>query len=63
MKIFLEKEQKHVEVKGNTVSEILTNLEINPTTVIVSKNGNLVIGEEKITSKDNITIFTVVSGG
>jgi len=63
MKIFLEKEQKHVEVKGNTVSEILANLEINPTTVIVSKNGNLVIGEEKITSKDNITIFTVVSGG
>ena len=63
MKVYLEKEGKEVEAKGSTVQALLENLKINPTTVIVSINGNLAIATSKVTKDDEIKIYSVVSGG
>lgn len=63
MKVYLEKDKKYKEVKGKTVGNILSELKINPTTVIVSKNGSLVLNDTKVSARDKINIFTVVSGG
>jgi sulfur carrier protein ThiS len=63
MKVYLEKEGKEVEAEGSTVQELLESLKINPTTVIVSINENLAITTSKISSKDKIKIYSVVSGG
>jgi sulfur carrier protein ThiS len=63
MKVYIEKENKCLNMVADTVEELLNRLKINPTTVIVSKNGSLVIGSEKLSPDDEVKIFSVVSGG
>ncbi len=55
-------ERKKLPFKG-TVLELLNKLNINPETVIVTKNNELVNQEEKLDNKDNVKILSVVSGG
>ena len=57
------KTNKTIESKAKTVKELLKTLNINPTTVIVSKNDQLVTEEETLEEKDNIKIIPIVSGG
>lgn len=63
MKVFIEREDKVREVKAKTVKELLKKLGINPVTVIVAKNNNLVSDDAKLDSKDHVKIISVVSGG
>lgn len=63
MKVFIEKTNKTITTSAKTVKELLTKLKINPTTVLVTKNNELVLDEEKLSNKDNIKILSVVSGG
>ena len=63
MKVYIEKTNKDEEVEASTVNELLTKLKINPTTVIVTKNNELVTEQEKLTNKDEIKILSVISGG
>jgi len=63
MKVYVERSNKHVDANGKSVDEILKQLKINPTTVLVSKNGKIVLSNEKVSSKDEIIIYSVVSGG
>lgn len=63
MKVYIEKQDKKLRVKARNVKELLDKLEINPTTVIVVKNDELVLDEEKLNEKDNIKILEVISGG
>ncbi len=64
MKIFIEKQNKEVEhaFKG-TVQQLLAMLEINPETVLVVKNDELVTLDEALLDKDKIKILSVISGG
>jgi len=61
--VYLEKEDKTVEVNELIVSEILKSLKINPTTVIITKNDELILEESKLSKEDKITIIPVISGG
>ena len=61
MKVYLEKTNEHKEVEAKTVGELLTKLKINPTTIIVVRNNELVTEDEKISSKDEIKILSVIS--
>ncbi len=63
MKVYLEKTNEHKEVEAKTVKELLTKLKINPTTIIVTKNNELVTEEEKLSSKYEIKILSVISCG
>lgn len=63
LRVFIEKTNENKEVDASTVKELLSNLKINPTTVIVTKNNELVTEEEKITNKDQIKVLSVISGG
>ena len=63
MKVYIEKTNKDEEVEASTVNELLTKLKINPTTVIVTKNNELVTEQEKLTNKNEIKILSVISGG
>ena len=63
MKVYVERAHKSVEAKGENVDEILKQLKLNPTTVLVSKNGKIVLGSEKVSTQDEIIIYSVVSGG
>jgi len=62
-KVYLEKEDKIIEVKELIVSDILKSLKINPTTVLVTKNNELILEDTKLSVEDSITSFPVISGG
>jgi sulfur carrier protein ThiS len=50
-------------VEASTLKEVYTKLKINPTTVIASKNNELIIESTKLDSEDKIKIIPVISGG
>ena len=62
-KVYLEKEDKIVEVKELLVSDILKSLKINPTTVLITKNNELILENKKLSKEDKISIIPVISGG
>ena len=63
MKVFIDKTNEYRELEAITVKELLDKLKINPTTVIVTKNNELVTEEEKLKNKDEVKILSVISGG
>ena len=59
-----EKKEKTIEIDENTsVKELLTKMNINPVTVIVSKDNNIITEDEKLNDKDKISLISVISGG
>ena len=63
MKVYIERTKENKDLKANNVEELLMKLKLNPTTVLVIKNNNLVTETEKLTDKDEIKIISMVSGG
>jgi len=64
--VFIDRENKsaNLELDGNrTVIDLLKELKINPVTVIVSRNNELILEDEKLNDKDEIKILSVISGG
>lgn len=58
------KEQKNVELSSKaTVKDLLTKLQINPVTVLVTKNKAVIIEQTPLQDKDTVKILSVVSGG
>ena len=49
--------------KNSIVSDLLKGLNINPVTVIVSRNNELILEDEKLKNNDEIRILSVISGG
>jgi len=66
LKVFYDREsrEKTIELGNNaTIKDLLKKMEINPVTVIVSKNNDVVLEDEKLKEKDDIKIISVISGG
>ena len=56
--------RKTVEAqKGQTIESFLKKLKINPQTVIVVKNGEVVTEQEILRDKDELKILSVKLGG
>jgi len=59
-----ENKEKTIEIDENiSVKELLKKMNINPVTVIVSKNNNIILEDEQLKDKDDIKIISVISGG
>jgi len=64
MKVFIERERATKELQfSGRVGELLEELGINPETVVVVRNGEVVTEDEKISDNDEMKIISVVSGG
>jgi len=66
IKIFVDMDNlnKTAELDNNsTVLDLLKTLNINPVTVIVSRNNELVLEDEKLNDNDDLRILSVISGG
>lgn len=63
MKVYIEKTNEFKELEVKNVNELLLKLKINPTTVIVTVNDELVTEDFKINDKDKIKLLSVISGG
>ncbi|MBI4158939.1 MoaD/ThiS family protein [Candidatus Woesearchaeota archaeon] len=61
--VFIEKENKTVAVEAKTVKEIIKKLKINPETIIISKNSELVTEDSRVSKNDKIKLLSVISGG
>ena len=66
IKVFLEKENAHKSVeipKGQTIESVLKRMKINPQTVIVVKNGEVVTEQDSLRENDSLKILSVKLGG
>lgn len=64
--VFIDRENKNttLELDNNSlVVDLLKKLNINPVTVIVSRNNELILEDEKLNENDEIKILSVISGG
>ena len=64
MEVFIESENKAKKIKfTGTVSQLLVKLNVNPETVIISRNHELVTENDKLTDTDDVKLLSVISGG
>ena len=64
--VFIDRENKNTKLElGNNsiVLDLLKKLSINPVTVIVSRNNELILEDEKLNNNDKVKILSVISGG
>ena len=64
--VFIERENKKVKIglgENSTASDLLALLRLNPVTVIVARNSELVLENERLKNGDEIKILSVISGG
>jgi sulfur carrier protein ThiS len=64
MKFYIEKtgKKKELSFKG-TLKELLAIEGINPTTVVLIKNGEVVLEDEQVGDDDEVQLLSVISGG
>lgn len=62
--VFIEraKEKKEIAFEGR-IEELLTKLEVNPETVVITKNGEVVTEREFCKGDDTLQLLSVISGG
>ena len=64
MQVFIESENKNRKIRfSGSAAKLLEKLKINPETVIIAKNGELVTEDEKLGDKDEVKLLSVISGG
>ena len=66
VKVFVDRSSlnKIIQLESNSiVLDLLKKLKINPVTVIVSRNNELTLEDEKLKNNDEIKILSVISGG
>lgn len=64
MKVYIEKENRLLELDRECSGlQLLKELDINPATVLIVRNDEVVLPEEGLSGTDDIKILSVVSGG
>jgi len=63
--LFIEKENRidAINFNGNVVADLLKEIRINPETVIVVREGEVLTEKEILQDKDKIELLSVISGG
>ncbi|MBI5389143.1 MoaD/ThiS family protein [Candidatus Woesearchaeota archaeon] len=63
MKVYIEKEKKQLDLAAKTGADLLEKLKINPATVLLVKNKEIILPDEALQDSDEIQILSVISGG
>lgn len=66
VRVFFDREnqEKTFELGANMlVKDLLAKMNINPVTVIVSRDDNIITEDEQLEENDKIKLFSVISGG
>lgn len=58
-----ENTTKTILFRGKTVQDLLSRLKLNPETVLIVRNSEVLTQDEVLKSKDVLHILSVVSGG
>ena len=68
MNVYIEKQDNNIDVKidgKKNISgiELLKKLDINPATILLIRNNEVVLEDEIFEDKDDVKILSVISGG
>ncbi len=65
MNVKIEKTGKTVKFKKNfkKATDLLKELKISPDSVLIVKNGDVILAEEELKIGDEVVLLSVVSGG
>ena len=65
MRILVESRdfKKSIALKGKTVKELMKQIKLSSEDFVISRNGEIVLEDEKLNDKDKIKLFPVISGG
>jgi sulfur carrier protein ThiS len=61
MYIFLE--GKRITIRGTAVGDVLASVGINPETVLVSRDNEILLETDKLHNGDKLELVRVISGG
>ena len=64
--VFIENTHEHKKIKlapGSTITTLLTTLNYNPVEAVAAKNGAITSETATLKEGDDITIYSVISGG
>lgn len=61
--VFIERENKTTKVKADNPKEVMDLLKINPETVLIVRNNELITAEDKLEDNDELRLLSVISGG
>ncbi len=61
--VFIERENKEEIVDVKSIPEIFNKLKINPQTVLIVKNDELIMEDDELKNNDKIKLLSVISGG
>ena len=63
LRVFIERENKNIEVEARDVKELMKKLNLNPETVLISRNNELITDDIDLEDNDEIKFLSVISGG
>ncbi len=65
MKVHIESRdfKKNVLFKGSTVRQLMKELGLSSENFVISKNGEIVLEDERLADGDKVKLFPVISGG
>lgn len=66
IRVFLERKNEHHTVRlaeKATIATLLMNMEVNPVEAVVARNGEVVTDDAVLEDGDDVSVFSVVSGG
>ncbi len=63
IKVYLEKINESKEVDVESINEIFNKLDIDRNTVLITRNDELLNGDEGLNENDQINLLSVISGG
>jgi len=63
VKVFIERENRTLNINASTAKEVLTKLNINRETVLLARNNELILQETKLDDNDELKLLSVISGG
>ena len=63
MEVYIEREQKTVEIEAATVSEALEKVGVAAETVLVVSSGKLLTLDSSLEDVEKLELLSVVSGG
>ena len=63
MKVFIERENRSVEIEARSIKEMLAKLKINPNTVLIARGDTLITEDTEVSNNDELRLLSVVSGG
>ena len=61
--VFIERDNLVKEVKAKSAKEVIELLNINPETVLIVRNNELILLNDKLNENDEVKLLSVISGG